>query len=278
MVLDEFCQMARKRLKQDKDAVFCISGEEGIGKSTLAIEVAKGIDKDFKLETHELIKPTAEEMTKKITELPKGSAIICDESMRILYKQQWQNRKQKYLNKLFSLCRQEQKIVILCLPRFTDLNEYFRNWRVLVWIHVLDRGKAILFARDWSPFCKDIWWLDENQKLIERYRGHKRLIIFDTDDKVKVLAKSKNFMGVLDFPDLDEETKKQYLDMKSKVSYEEDEEDSISLREKQHLDELALLIKERIDAGETGQAIANKLGCSQQRVSRLLKHHLTPTP
>lgn len=278
-MFDEFCEMLKRRINQNKDAVIAITGAEGEGKSTLAILLGKAIDKNFTLANNELIKPSAEELTDKVTTLPKGSVIICDESMRFLYKQEWQSRKQKFLNKLFSLCRQEEKIVFLVLPRFSDLNSYFRGWRVLSWIHVIERGHAILFSRDWSPFAPDIWWMEANQKLIEKYRGHKRLASYDVNDKKKLLSRVKNFIGDFEFPDLDEATKAEYLKMKAEISYSEDmmDEDSRSMREKRHLEELAKTISILISKGETQTSIAKQIGSNQQRISKLLTYNSKTT-
>jgi hypothetical protein len=157
-------------------------------------------------------------MKEKITQLPQYSCIIADEAIRILYKQQWYTKAQIYLNQLFSLCRQENKIVLLCIPRFMDINSYFRTWRIKFWVNILERGTAVLFGKDWSQFCKEPWHLDENQKMIEQ---HRKRMSYELGAKIELLSKLHGYSGVIQFDDLDEETKNQYLEIKKKSSYED---------------------------------------------------------
>jgi len=157
-------------------------------------------------------------MKEAITQLPQYSCIIADEAIRILYKMQWYTKAQIYLNQLFSLCRQENKIVLLCIPRFMDINSYFRTWRIKFWVNILERGTAVLFGKDWSQFCKEPWHLDENQKMIEQ---HRKRMSYELDAKVGLLSKLHGYSGIIHFDDLDEETKRQYLEVKKKSSYED---------------------------------------------------------
>jgi hypothetical protein len=157
-------------------------------------------------------------MKEAITQLPQYSCIIADEAIRILYKMQWYTKAQIYLNQLFSLCRQENKIVLLCIPRFMDINSYFRTWRIKFWVNILERGTAVLFGKDWSQFCKEPWHLDENQKMIEQ---HRKRMSYELDAKIGLLSKLHGYSGIIHFDDLDPETKKQYLEVKKKSSYED---------------------------------------------------------
>lgn len=165
-----------RRVKKDKDAVIALTGDEGEGKSTLALHIIQETlrlhhkTEEEILETindYVIYSPNKEEVKKRIIGLPKYMPVSADEAIKILYKLNWGTEIQKYLNMLYAICRKENKITILCMPRFIDFNEFFRNHRIKFWIHILERGRAVMFSKDWSPFSKDPWWLDENQKIIK---------------------------------------------------------------------------------------------------------------
>jgi hypothetical protein len=107
------------------------------------------------------------------------------------------------------------------MPRFTDLGEYFRNHRIMYWIHVLDRGVGVLMVKDWNPFTRDPWHLVENEKLLagSKYRKTK-IIDYDVGDKIRMLQKTTNFVSIVKFDDLAKDIKKIYLEGKEKYGYE----------------------------------------------------------
>jgi hypothetical protein len=219
-----------KRLKKDKDVACAISGYEGDGKSVLAcqmvLENLKQIGRDEQsikdnFNEYMIYSPNREEMFKKITRKEKYTTINSDEAVKSLYKLNWASNSQKFLNMLFQLCRKENKINLLCIPRFTDLNEYFRNHRVMFWIHILETGTAVLMIRDWSPFSKDPWHLDENRKIIDMSRKRRKIGDFNISEKVGLMKKARGFVALLRWDDLESSYKKIYLAGKEKFGYED---------------------------------------------------------
>jgi len=219
--LIEFAKVLKLRIQKNWDNVIAITGEEGVGKSTAAIRLAMLTDPKFSIEKNEIIYPDIKYLSNKLTkELPKGSTIIVDEAIKLLYKQEWASKSQRFLNVLYALARQERKTTILCIPRFKDLNEYFRNHRVKFWIYIIARGVGLLFVRDWNPFTKDPWWMDENQKIIEKTLMFRKVHQIDIDFKLSILKKCKNFVEILFFDDLDNKTKKEYEEFIAKYKYQ----------------------------------------------------------
>jgi len=96
------------------------------------------------------------------------------------------------------------------MPRFCDFNEGFRNHRILLWLHIIDRGLGIVFEKDWSPFAKDPWWFDTNQRLIDKYTKRKKMWQFPLRKKIHILEKSRNFLDIITFPDLPEDLRIKY--------------------------------------------------------------------
>ncbi len=215
--MTKFANILRKRAENDWDSVCAITGGEGTGKSTLTIEIAMIADKNFSMDQSMLFQPKAKEVHEKLMNLPKYSAIIADEAIRILYKHDWQSSGQKYLNKVFALARKENQMVFLCIPRFHDLNEYFRNWRVKFWIHVYQRGKAVVLIADKNPFIKDPFHLKENLKMLYKSASGRMI---DESVIVNVFKKMPNYHTHFDFPDMDDELKTKYVALKNKYAYE----------------------------------------------------------
>jgi hypothetical protein len=256
-----------------------VTGPEGDGKSALAAGAAKACSPGFDFEISELYSPTEQEMEQKMRMLPKYEAIVADEAINILYKLNWQNKMQKYLNQLFALCRQENKIAFLCMPRFTDFNEYFRNHRIRIWLHIIDpisnekpKGHAVVFAKSWSPVSIDPWYLKEMQKIIDAYGKKKCLkeVEFSLEDKIACLSKMRTYVGVLEFgwlPQTDWET---YLRLKNENKYKglhlAAEDESKSKLAERYLRHRRLYMRRLREKGDTLQQIGEVVGLAPQNV------------
>ena len=205
--------------------------------STLAIAFARKIGKrkdgqfTFCLSRNVLFSPSFENVQDAIKNLPKYAPIVLDEAIKVLYKLRWHDKVQILLNQFFAICRQENKIAILCIPRFTDLNEYFRNHRVMIWLHVTERGRALVFVKDQNPFVKDVWHFKEMEKKMLKhnfnamtYRG-----------RMKLLKKNKSFVGVLKFKDLPLTMRERYKKLKALKKYTRNPEESMNKKEREAL-------------------------------------------
>ena len=217
--LRKFCRTTMRRVREDWDLCIGITGPEGVGKSTLAILLGLMMDEKFQLERNELFQPTSKEVFAKIENLPKYSVIIADEAIRILYKLRWSEKGQKYINTVYGIARQENHISVFCMPRFKDFNEYFRNHRLKVWIHVYARGKAIIFTPDENPFVDDPYWFKESMKYVDK--AMRRLKSVKLTDKIvdKVISKCRCFLMVIEFPQLPEDIEINYKELKKTHKY-----------------------------------------------------------
>jgi len=214
-----------------------VTGEEGIGKSSMAIQLARRIGKrkdgqfTFCLSRNVLFSPSFENVQEAIKSLPKYAPIILDEAIKVLYKLRWHDKIQILLNQFFAICRQENKIAILCIPRFTDLNEYFRNHRVKIWIHVIDRGKAFVFVKDRNPFVKDCWHFQEMQKKMEKHNFN----ALSYRSKLKLIKKNKSFVGIIQFCNLPIPMQERYKKLKALKKYDENSEETMNKADLQAL-------------------------------------------
>jgi len=269
------CKTLRKRVRKDYDATIAITGDEGISKSTCANQIGFKTDKNYDLEKNVLYSPNRKNMEDKIRNLPRFSAVNGDEAIKILYKLRWYSPLQVFINVFYRLCRQENKISIFCMPRFKDFNEGFRNHRILLWIHLLDRGFGIAFQKDWSPFASDPWWFKENQKIVEKYRRRK-VLGMSLEDKVKILQKSPNFLDIITFPDLPEELRIKYKTLSSQHKYEGlGEEYEAGVRYTKLKDKYQGWLRNAIiclkNQGFSQKQIAQTIQISETSVSRMLR-------
>lgn len=220
--LKTFAQKLVRRCKADWDIVVAVTGEEGSGKSTFAVQLCRKIGQ-FRLGRNVLFSPRSDDIKKLITELPKYSPVLLDEAIKVLYKLNWNTKIQKVLNQFYTLCRQENQISILCIPIFTDLSPFYRNHRVKIWIHVLERGLACVFIKDTNPLVKrdDCWHLMETEKAFQKMNFNK----MSTQTKLRNLAKNKCFIGYIKFKDLPPKISERYKKLKEIKKYEPSEED-----------------------------------------------------
>jgi len=207
----------RKKTREDYDAVVGITGDEGVSKSTLGNWLGFKTDKNYTFEKNCLFSPNEQSMINAIRRLPRFSTVNADEAIKILYKQQWWL--QVFINKFYRLCRQDNKISILSMPRFSEFNEGFRNHRILIWIHILDRGIGIVFMKDWNVFTSDPWHMKENEKRIMKYTKRQKYFQVSLERKITILKKSPNFVDRITFPDLTRELRIQYKTMAAKHKY-----------------------------------------------------------
>ena len=258
------CRTLKKRVRQDYDAVVAITGDEGSSKSSLANQIGFKTDKQYTLKKNCIFSPKVESLINAVKFLPRFSAVNADEAIKILYKQQWWL--QSFINKFYRLCRQENKISILCMPRFGEFNEGFRNHRIIFWVHLFDRGIGVIFEKDWSPFVKDPWHFDDNQKRIKAYSKRRKFHSFSIRDKLSTLKNSSNFLDVITFPDLDNETRIEYKNLAAAHKYEGLEEEyeqgtrntAMKKRYQNRIDKLLKFAKEK--TGLTEKDIAKATG------------------
>src|SRR4030042_1078041 len=96
--LDALCKYLRKHVREDRDAVICVTGGEGVGKSNLALKLAQKLDDNFTIIRNMLLNPKAADFYEKlVNELPKYSVIVLDEGMQMFYKRGWQGKERLFL-------------------------------------------------------------------------------------------------------------------------------------------------------------------------------------
>jgi uncharacterized protein (DUF924 family) len=263
-----------KRAKQDRDVVVAITGYEGEGKSNMAADIMIEILRDIGKSDDEIMdnfnnymiySPNKKEMEEKITTKEKYAPINSDEAIKALYKLNWNSRDQRFLNMLYALCRKENKINLLCIPRFTDLNEYFRTHRVMYWIHIVDRGLGVMMKKDdVNIFSSDPWHIYENDKMVKIATKRKKIIDYDADDKINILSKSFTFVTLVKSEKLEPKFQKIYLEGKEKFGYTDlNQADDVIGTE-------SALAERRKEGLKNAALIFRSMGKSQPEISKIL--------
>lgn len=205
--MENLVKIIKESLKNDWDAVCAVCGLEGTGKSTLSIQLSRRLDEKFTLERNVIFQPTVENVTKTIYDLPRFSPVDVDEAMRTMYKRSSMTSDSRIQAIIFSICRKQNKPVFLNIPNFFDLDPYYRNHRVRVWLFVPKRGVCIVMMKDNSPFVKDPWHKDENQKIIDRFTRKDKSSV---GLLITAMRNTKNYIYEFKFDDLDPKTKSLY--------------------------------------------------------------------
>ncbi len=268
----QFGQICLDRALKDKDLSVGVTAPEGDGKSCLSIGIGMGIDPNFQLMRNILFSPSVKEIRNKIYNLPPYTPIIADEAIKIMYKLNWGTKIQKYLNKIYAVCRSQNKISIFNMPRFTDFSEYFRNHRLRLWIHIVDpisnekkEGHAVVMARSWNPVTIDAWGLKRFEKRLEDERKHgKKDVYYSLDDKIGAFEQLSGFIDVMKFKWIRQDVWDEYelIKAKTNVDDEEMEEDKVSVQLDQWKHRTILAIK-----------IFQGMGYSTADIAKVFKTH-----
>jgi hypothetical protein len=276
----------KQRVKKDFDVVAAITGEEGMGKSSLAtlcvIEslLYDGLTREeavLKFPEYTIFSPNKQRVKEQITKAERYSVINSDEAIKILYKLNWNSDIQKFLNMLYALCRKENKITLLCMPRFTDFNEFFRKHRIKFWIHILDRGVGVVFGKDWNPFTDDPWWMKDGMDVIKKGTGRTKMVDFDTEEKIRILSKVRNFIGIIKFDDLDNDIKKVYKKGKEEFGYEDMEAEDVGAakRAEKYQDRIETTIRNLSNKGMSTNEISIITNTPRTTIYGYLKKTIT---
>lgn len=173
----------------DWDTVGGVTGDEGVGKTDLLITLGliyEGLTIDQIIHPSKedlviietffrnqmLYVQNAQEIERVIEGCPQYSFIGVDEGMMILYKYEHGTKRQRKLNKYFATCRKNHNnAVFFCMQDFNDFTKFFRNRRIKLWIHIVNRGQAILMTRSSNPVSEDKWNMELFSKLYDKSDG-----------------------------------------------------------------------------------------------------------
>ncbi len=220
--IDTVANLVALRLLKNYDGVCAITGFEGVGKSSFSIligrKLARRTNTHFDLETNVLYDPTYEQVIKVVQTIPERSTVIIDEAIKIAYARNWGKKEQKQLNIIFTTIRERKLFVLMNIPAFTELDSFFKSFRILLWFHIFARGKAGLFVKDPNPFNTDPFNLKIANRILQDMKANER---FNLSNLISRLRNSvPNFLTWFYIPELPSDIYLKYDALKKKYNFE----------------------------------------------------------
>jgi hypothetical protein len=269
-----------KFIKNDWDVVISIEGSEGVGKTDLACLVGMSIYKRFDFVRNIAYLPSLDDISDKFDSIERYGVLIIDEAIKVLYKMRALERLQVKLVEKYATERKQNKVTILCVPRHNDLNENFRNHRVMLRVWIPVRGVAIVYARDKDKDVKDPWHVSHSLEIKKRLLS-KKVTEREIKEIIECERKTLNYVMDFEFPDMPPEHWDKYF---SAYAQEKLREKDLKRHEgelegtKLELYRIALssMIKSSLlDDKKTQREVAEITGLSQKTISILSRNKNT---
>ena len=203
--------MITKIVQNKFDLVLTIDGNTGMGKSTLAIQLARGVSremkkqgkKDYKFNWRNSLLYNKKD-TKQFLHKWKSIGII-DEGIGVVFNRDFYNEDQKDILKLINMSRDHNNLIIFCVPSFQTIDNQLKNLCKMR-ITVVRRGLCIIQTPQQSLYLTDKWDQQTNSK-IEREWMAKGI-------KNPKYSRLTTFRGIMKFPALTEQQEEKYQKVK----------------------------------------------------------------
>lgn len=155
-VLNDSEELVRKNF----DCIALVTGEEGAGKTTLAMQCCLYLDHNF---SNKSICFNARGFEELLQTLPKGSAILWDEADDV--GSNWASAMMITLKKTFKRIRKMNYKIFLVTPTFHDLNKYFAIHRTRYLINVYAEFTERGMFRFYDAFAKKKLYINGKKEM-----------------------------------------------------------------------------------------------------------------
>ena len=267
--------MIVKILQNEFDCFLVIEGNRGLGKSTLAIHLARGIAREFKKlgsEDYRWHWRNSLIYTKKETKhfWHKWRSLgIADEMINVTFNRDFYNEEQKDIIKMINMNRDHCNFFVACVPQFQTLDNQIKGL-CKIRITVVRRGLAIVQTPNRTIYVRDKWDQATNEK-IERDWLKKGI-------KNPHYSKLTTFRGILKFPDLKDASKIKYKfvkDLKRNLVAKEEMGIDIDPDKDDPYKETIIMLKEgRIKNGTFLSGLAVAYGYKPESFAQVLRSKL----
>ncbi len=186
--LNELTKTLNETAATDKDNLIGVDGSTGTGKSTISIKACKAGCSWFDMNNDILY--SRDEIIDWVTNARPGSWGVADEMINVLFKRDFANKNQKFVLKIFDMCRDRNLTLFMCIPNFWAIDKHLLEGRLRLRIHVARTGLAFLWRPSSNPFAPDRWYRKYNEKVCYNW------------DVYPNAKRTKGFTGYLKFADL----------------------------------------------------------------------------
>jgi len=128
--------------EQDQDFIVVVTGYEGLGKSTLALEMCNEWDPEF---SEQKITFHPKNFRKTVINSKFPDAVMLDEGAFSFFSRNAMSGDVKKNVQLLTACRKYNLMIIICVPDFFILDKYLREHRVRAVVRVTKRGRFQVF-------------------------------------------------------------------------------------------------------------------------------------
>jgi len=130
--------------KRNVDWWFGVVAMEGTGKSTMALQIAQSIDKNF--HTGKIVFDKFQ-FINAVDKAEKYSAIVVDEGAELFFYLNSMSRESKELTQLATTMRYKNLFVIICIANFKMLQWYFKSHRLKTLLGIETIGTGCWYSR-----------------------------------------------------------------------------------------------------------------------------------
>lgn len=129
-----------KRMRGTDDNIIVIDGDEGVGKTEMAMGTCYYVS--YKTSREYNIENIFFDLDSviKFASSTKEQIIHFDEAVLGLLTTEWQNKLQQKFNKLVMVARKKKHFMVLCIPKFHRLSQYIIEERTIGLVHVYSRN------------------------------------------------------------------------------------------------------------------------------------------
>jgi len=194
------------------DCFIVLEGNRGLGKSTLAYHIAKGVSKEMKrrgIDEYKFFPKAAllyerTEVLRFFHQWKRNG--IADEMINVSFNRDFYNEEQKDLIKMMNMNRDHCNLFQACVPQFQTLDSQMKNLCKLR-LTVVRRGVAVVQTPNRTIYARDKWDQQTNEK-IERDWLKKGI-------QNPHYSKLTTFRGLVRFPALTEKQEVLYQSIKN---------------------------------------------------------------
>lgn len=275
LTLPKFNADLDRRLRRDKDVVVIVTGEKGEGKSTVEYHLCV-FDPNFTFPRNYIFDAKPSSVSTRFKKNVKFSRFGMDEAVQSLYKMDYFSNDQNKLIKLLTRARKYNQMLVLCIPDITEVRTSVRKAHVNVWIHVVERGRAMVFIRDKMPMVEDPWHFKHAERLWKKKLETVRASQMDTEAVVSFLRAHPCYAGEFEFPDMPKDAKKAYLQCVQEYDVQEEGEEMggslEAAQSKRQRIALTLLVRWAVEVvGLKAIEVAEKIGYAAPSITQMLK-------